>query len=92
MGKKNQPKRNGFNTQKIFKYVRFGALVLPAATTALGPGTFAQKATVIKRDYFGVGADGKFVYQNLARGWMPFVAASLITYGIPKLMGMIRRL
>ena len=90
MAKNKTKKKSGISTQKIFKFVRLGALALPAATTIMGPGTVAQKAVVLKRDYFGVGADGKFALNNLARGWMPFLAASAITYGIPKIMGMIR--
>jgi len=90
MAKSKTKRKSGISTQKIFKFIRIGALILPAATTIMGPGTIAQKAVVLKRDYFGVGADGIFNLPNLSRGWMPFLAASAITYGIPKIMGMIR--
>ena len=84
-------KNNGFNTQKIFKYMRIGALALPAAEIVFSPGTIQQKAVRFKRDYFGVGADGVFNWGNLSRGWMPFIASSLITIGVPKVLSMIRR-
>lgn len=91
MGKKNQPKRSGFNTQKIFKYVRIGALALPAAQTIMSTASVPQKINQLKSDYFGVDPAGNFSLQRAAKGWIPFLFASAVTYGIPKLMGMIRR-
>lgn len=92
MGKRNQPRRSGFNTQKIFKYVRIGALLLPAVTTVLGPGTGGQKLNKLKSDYFGVWSDGSFHLESMAKGWLPFLASIGVTYGIPKIAGIIRGL
>ena len=91
-GKSRMGKRNGFNTQKIFKYLRMGALAMPAAQTIIGPGTPAQKLVVLKRDYMGVGTDGVWRPEYMAKGWMPFIGTSLVTYGIPKVMALIRGL
>ena len=91
-GTSRMGKKGGFNTQKIFKYVRIGALAMPAAMHAIGPGTPIQKLTNIKRDYLGVGTDGVWRPEYMAKGWMPFVAASAVTYGIPKIMSIIRGL
>lgn len=83
--------KNGFNTQKIFKYMRIGALTLPAAQTILSNQQPATKINQLKKDYFGVDANGQFNLAYLAKGWMPFIASSLVTIGIPKLMSLIRR-
>ena len=91
-GTSRMGKKNGFNTQKIFKYVRIGALALPAVTTLTSGQQPATMANQLKKDYFGVDANGQFNIQYLAKGWMPFIAASAITYGIPKAMGMLRGL
>lgn len=91
MGKKNTPKKSGFNTQKIFKFVRIAALALPAAMIAIGPGTGQQKLARGARAYFGIEPGTKqFKLGNLAEGWAPFVGSILVTYGIPKLAGIIR--
>lgn len=93
MGKnKNKNKRSGFNTQKIYKFIRIAALILPAAERALGPGTPMQKLNLVKRDYFGIGTDGKWYPHLMARGWVPVIAATAVTYAVPKIAGLIRGL
>lgn len=89
-GGKKRMGKGGFNTQKLFKWVRIGALVLPAAQTILGPLPVAQKINWLKNDYFGIDANGVFHLNQLARGWLPYAAASVITYGIPKLISILR--
>ena len=83
--------KSGFSTQKIFKYIRIGALGLPAAQTIMSTASVPQKINQLKSDYFGVDATGTFSWNRLAKGWTPFVAASLVTIGVPKLISMIRR-
>ncbi len=86
-------KRGGFSTQKLFKIVRLAGLLLPAAGVAMGPGTTDNKAAVIGRMYTGYDyKQKKFNWQWLAQGWTGYLAAVGVTYGIPKLAGLIRGL
>jgi len=91
-GKSRMGKKNGFNTQKIFKYVRMGALALPAATTLMSDMSVPNKINTLKADYFGIDSLGNFSLQRLAKGWLPFAVATGVTYGVPKLASIIRRL
>lgn len=84
-------KRSGFNTQKLFKVIRMVALAAPHVQTALGAGTPQQKVNTAVAQLTGYSiADGTFAMERLAKGWGPYVAASLITYGIPKLNSLVR--
>lgn len=84
----------GFNTQSIFKFVRIGALVLPAAHQIMShPGDTKGALNGISQDYFGVDLNtGLFKWDRLARGWMPFIGAMVTTWGIPKIGSILRRL
>ena len=85
--------KSGFNTQKIMKYVRLAALGAPAAAIAMGAGTPEQKIRSGIVRYTGFNMDtGEFSFASLAKGWTPFAAATAVTYGIPKLAGIIRGL
>lgn len=91
MAKNKTPKRNGFSTQKIFKFVRIAALALPAAMIAMAPGSTEQKLARAARAYFGIDPVTKrFQLGHLAEGWGPFVGSILVTYGIPKIAGILR--
>lgn len=95
MPRRRRSRRNsGFGTPQVMKIVRLAALAAPAVSVAMDPRwTGEQKLKVGLAYYTGFDVDsGKFYAQNLAKGWLPFLAATLITYGIPKLTGMIRRL
>ncbi len=90
-GNRTVAKKNGFNTQKIFKYVRIGALALPAVAIALQPTSTAKKIEDATRAYFGYNTfTKKMELGGLIQGWGPFVGAMLTTYGIPKLAGILR--
>lgn len=80
-------------TQTAFKWLRVGALVAPAVHEVLSyPGDPNVINTVMEM-YTGYNPkDGTFDVQRLARGWGGYLMASLATYGIPKLTGIIRRL
>ena len=85
--------KSGFNTQKIFKYVRLAALAMPAAGTLMQPTSTQEKLKGISLDYFGINPDdGSFKLERLAKGWMPFLAANVVTHGIPKVTGILRSL
>ena len=87
-------KRRGFlSAQTIMKFARIGALVAPAAAVALSAQTPSNKVAEGIRWYTGFNIhNGTWSWQNLLRGWTPYVATSLITHGISKLSGIIRRL
>ena len=93
MGKKKK-RRGGKSLQRtVFKWLRVGALVAPAVNDLLRGATPQQKAVFVIESYSGYNIDkGQFDIRWLARGWAPFLLTSLATYGIPKLMGIIRRL
>lgn len=92
-GRSTMGKKNGFNTQKIFKYVRLGALALPAATTIMSNKPNDIKIAKLSKDYTGFDPrDGSFDLARLIGGYGPVLGATLATYGIPKLAAMIRGL
>ena len=92
-GKVRKVGKSGFNSQKIMKYVRLAALGAPAAAIAMGTGTPEQKIRSGIVRYTGFNMDtGEFSFASLAKGWTPFLAATLVTHGIPKVAGIIRGL
>ena len=83
----------GFNSQKIMKYVRLAALGGPAIGVAMSTRSNPEKVRAALVQYTGVDiATGSFNGAELAKGWTPYLASILVTYGIPKLAGMIRGL
>lgn len=93
MAKKKRRRKGGNLQATAFKLLRIGALVAPAASVAMGGGTNHAKISEGVALYTGYSIDtGRFMPDKLARGWGPFFMACLATYGIPKLMGIIRRL
>lgn len=82
------------NAQTLMKFVRIGALAAPAATAILEPGRpLDYKLKNALRMYTGFNVnDGSFDWSWLVRGWTPYLASVLATYGIPKIAGIIRRL
>ena len=69
-----------------------GGGALPAATTAMDSGLNGPaKIHKITKEYFGYNnVYGTFSFADLAKGWTPFVVATVVTHGIPKLAGIIR--
>lgn len=87
-------KMAGFNTQKIMKYIRLGALAAPYVGVAMDPALSGQ-TKVYRGIAYATGVDlatGKFSLANLAKGWLPYLASIGVTYGVPKLAGIIRGL
>jgi hypothetical protein len=83
----------------VFKWLRIGALVAPAAVVAAQSMKLDQKLNEIFRLYTGVNVKHsmasnalQFDGSRLAMGWLPFLTATLTTYGIPKIAGIIRRI
>ena len=86
-------KMAGFNTQKIFKYLRLAALLGPAAGCAVRPVSNEEKIRDILVRYTGYDMrNNTFNGGALVQGWGPYVASVAVTYGIPKLAGIIRGL
>ncbi len=83
--------KNGFNTQKMYKYLRLAALALPAVQIAVTPGDPGNKVKDAMKAYTGWNSyTNKFELGALLQGWGPLLGATLATYGIPKLAGMLR--
>jgi len=97
--RKNKRKGGKSLQQQAFKWLRVGALAAPALVIAAQPMKVDQKANEILRVYTGVNIKHsmesnalQFDWGRLAMGWLPFLAATLTTYGIPKIAGIIRRI
>lgn len=91
-GRKSVSRKGGFNTQKLFKFVRMGALLMPAAQIATSSLSNEEKWKQARSAYFGVRSDGTVHLEDLKRGWLPYLMSIGVTYGIPKIAGIIRSL
>jgi len=91
MGKKKR--RGGKSLQQtVFKWMRVGAIFAPGAAICLQSKSPQAKLEECVEAYFGYNIPQKKMnWGSLLRGWGPFLAATLVTYGIPKLVGIIRR-
>jgi len=93
--KKKRRRRNGFSIRTVEKFMGMGAF--------LGPGLVRGKAVLDAEKnpmraitegvtmYAGV-RDGKFNTAVLAEAWLPYLAFSVVSKGVHKLNGIIRRL
>jgi len=94
MGKKKKKRKGGNLIQTAFKFIRLGALVAPGIRRA-GPdiqrGDWTSAIQVGLGTYGGIRRGGNFDGALLAEAWTPYLMASLATYGIPKLIGIIKR-
>ena len=84
-------------TRTAFKFIRLGALAGPAIaryaeSDGAGMGQFGKLADALCS--YGGWSIGhrRFEADLFARAWTPFVLACAATYGIPKLVSIIRRL
>ena len=78
----------------VMKWLRIGALVAPAVEAAVNPKwpKAENKLHVIMYRYSGYDMNtGKWHPEALLQGWGPYLGTCLATYGIPKLMGIIRK-
>lgn len=93
VAKKKSHRRSGFNTQKVFKYVRLAALAGPAIGEAMSTHSTPGKIQNILQMYTGYNIGTQvFDFSKLAQGYLPFLGATVATYGIPKLAGILRGL
>lgn len=93
MARKKKRRSSGFGTRTIFKWLRIISLVAPGVYEATRPGDFSQKTRNVVGRYTGVDvATGAFDGKLLLGGWIPHIVVTLLTYGVGKLAGIIRRL
>jgi hypothetical protein len=92
--RKKKRRGGGRNIQAtIFKWLRVGALVGPGVVAATKGGTWEEKASYVLAKYTSYESwNNRFNAAQLVEGYAPFLAATLATYGIPKIAGIIRRL
>lgn len=95
-GRSTVTRRAAFlSVSTVMRFARIGALLAPAAGTLLDPrirGGYS-KIERITALYTGYAMnDRKFHWEWLIRGWTPYVMTMLVTKGIGKLSGIIRRL
>jgi len=90
--KKNTRRRNGFSTAKIFGLLRNFALLGPGLGVALESGANTRdKSQRILEKYSGYNvATHKFNSNLLMDTYKPFFYVSLVTYGIPKIMKLVK--
>lgn len=93
MTKRKKRKGGKSLTQQAFKWIRIGALIAPEAAEIMQYGLTRGSIRTIISNKTGFNIDTKtFDASQLIKGWGPYLASMLITYGIPKLSGIIRRL
>jgi len=96
--KKSNPnrsvKRTGKNLQAtVFKWLRIGSIFAPELVRAAQKKPIDNILANMVYEKTGLNpADGSFELGRLVKGWGPFFATCLATYGIPKLVGIIRRI
>lgn len=93
---KKRSRRSGFGLSSIYKYIRIGSVVGPPAIRfsqlkAMGKPT-GEALGHAMMGMAGIGTDGQFHADLLGRMWVPALATQLVTRGVGKLSGIIRRL
>ena len=92
MGKKKRRGSGKSLVKTAFKFIRLGALIAPGIHTATSIGGM-RGVEVALGNYGGINSStGKFDWGVLADAWMPYLGACAVTYGIPKIVSIIRRL
>jgi len=92
----NPGRRRGKSlSRSLMTLARSIALVGPAAYAITKPygGQPRYIPIDIVKYYSGYNMEtGKWCWSDLAKGWTPFLTVSAVTYAIPKVTGLIRRL
>jgi len=91
---RRKKRRGGKSLQAtVFKWMRVGAIFAPGLAIAVQKKSTEAKVEEVVEAYFGYNIpQKKMVFSSLLRGWGPFIGATLVTYGIPKLAGILRRI
>ena len=92
-GGKKMARRSMFNLSSIFKYLRLAAFIAPALSYySARSGDTKNRVSRTITAYAGINTADKFDLSVLAQMWLPLLMTSLVTVGIPKLNGIIRKL
>ena len=93
-GRRRKKRRGGKSLQKtVFKWLRIASIFAPEIAGALQRKPAERIFADMIYDKTGYNmADGTWNIARLAKGWGPFLGTCLATYGIPKLVGIIRRI
>jgi len=93
--KKNKGGGKSFS-RTAFKLIRLAALLAPGISAAVNESYDTRtKVRVAMRRYTGYDPQhhgGTFKFEWLAEGYTPFIAASAVTYLVPKITGLIRKI
>jgi len=93
MGRKKKRRSGKSITQQAFKWIRVGSFVAPAFKRYSDiSGDPLRKIGGTLQSYGGINMAGQFDGNLLTRMWLPYVVTSAITHGVPKLIGILRRL
>jgi len=93
MGNKKKRRRGGSIIQTAFKFIRLGALIGPGIAESTNYTDPMDKIAGALLSYAGYSYKNKaFFWDLFAKAWTPYLLASVATYGVPKLTGIIRRI
>jgi hypothetical protein len=90
--RKRRSRRSFLGSSTIFKFIRLGALIAPAIYRYNLAGGGAHGVRRAFESFAGIDHNGKFNTGILAASWLPFIMTNLVTHGIGKLNGIIRRI
>ena len=80
-------------TQQAFKWIRVGALVAPEVAEVMRYGFNRDTIRTMIAHKTGYNIDsGTWSAGDLTAGWLPYVASVVVTYGVPKIASILRRL
>lgn len=90
---KSSRRRSFLSMSTIFKFIKIGSIAAPAIYFYQASGGGLKGASAALSAFAGWHqGTNQFEWGLLAKAWMPFIATSLITVGIQKMNGIIRRL
>lgn len=93
--KNNRRKKGNHMIATSFRLVRVGALVAPAAQRMMTKNSMEWKVKGMIKDYTGFSMftdPPRWSLDNMKRGWMPYIGASIVTHAVPKLTSFIKSL
>ena len=87
--------RSFFNIRSVFGIIKVGSFIAPAAiryNELEGQNTLQRIGNTLLT-YGGMENDGQtFKWENISRMWGPYVVTTLISTGVQKLNGILRKL
>lgn len=94
MARRKKKKGGKSTTRTLYKLLRMGAFAAPALVTATRADlNTSDKIKTVFADYTGYNLHtGEWHGHRLLHGWGAYIGACAATYGIPKAIGLLRRL